>query len=53
MHLLDIAIVSLIILCAALYLYKVFRPRKNKGASCGCGSVDCKVPKPKIQSGKS
>jgi len=48
MHLLETTIVALIVLGAGLYLYKVFRPRKKDGPSCGCGSVDCKVPKPKI-----
>ena len=44
----EIIIVGLIVLGAALYLYTTFKP-KPKGGGCGCGTVDCKVPKPKIR----
>lgn len=45
----EIAIVGLIQLGAALYLCKTFRPKKkDSSGGCGCGTTDCKVPKPKI-----
>lgn len=44
----EYIIVGLIILGALIYLYKTFKPKANKGGGCGCGTVDCKVPKPKI-----
>jgi hypothetical protein len=49
MELLDTVVVSLILFGAALYLYKIFKPKKKgDGTGCGCGTVDCKVPKAKI-----
>ncbi len=47
MNILDSVLVALILLGAAAFLYKTFKPKKG-GGGCGCGSVDCKVPKPKI-----
>ena len=47
MNILDTALVALILLGAACFLYKTFKPKKG-GGGCGCGSVDCKVPKPKV-----
>lgn len=44
----DILIVTLAVLAATLYLIRAFWPKKGKPRSCGCGSVDCKVPKPKL-----
>lgn len=49
MRILDTVIVALILLGAALYLYAVFRPKKKDGPGCGCGTVDCKVPKANLQ----
>ncbi len=46
---LDTIIVGLILTGAVLYLYKVFKPKKNGGGGCGCGTADCKVPKTKIK----
>ncbi|HAV14373.1 MAG TPA: FeoB-associated Cys-rich membrane protein [Opitutae bacterium] len=43
----EIILVALIVLGAVLYLYKTFKPKKKTG--CGCGTVDCKVPKPTIE----
>ncbi|MGZ0653971.1 hypothetical protein ACWPKO_01425 [Coraliomargarita sp. W4R53] len=48
----EIIIVALIILGALLYLYKTFKPKSNSGGGCGCGTVDCKVPKPTIKKPK-
>jgi hypothetical protein len=50
MRFLDSILVALILLGAGLYLYKTFRPKKSKGGSCGCGTVDCKVPKVNLKS---
>ncbi|MGJ8640190.1 MAG: hypothetical protein ACSHYA_12445 [Opitutaceae bacterium] len=46
---LEAIIVALIVIAALLYLYKCFKPKSDKGAGCGCGTVDCKVPKPKLE----
>jgi len=48
MNILDTVLVALIITGATLFLCKIFMPKKG-GGGCGCGSVDCKVPKPKIE----
>ncbi len=48
MQTVETIIVGLILLGAALYLYKTFKPKPN-GGGCSCGTVDCKVPKPKIR----
>jgi hypothetical protein len=45
----EIIIVGLIVLGAALYLYKTFKPKPKGSGGCGCGTVDCKVPKPTIK----
>jgi len=50
MRFLDSILVALILLGAAIFLYKTFRPKKSKGGSCGCGTVDCKVPKVNLKS---
>ncbi|MGB0743127.1 MAG: FeoB-associated Cys-rich membrane protein [Opitutales bacterium] len=47
MILLDYIVVGLIIALAALYLFRTFFPKSKRGG-CACGSVDCKVPKPKL-----
>lgn len=50
MKILDTVLVSLILLGAAFYLYRVFKPKsKSGGGSCGCGTTDCKAPQPKIE----
>lgn len=50
MQIIEIIIVALIVLGALVYLYRTFRPKKRgSGGGCGCGTVDCKVPKPKIK----
>ena len=48
MNLLEYIVVGLIIILAALYLIRTFRPKSKQGG-CACGSVDCKVPKPKLR----
>ncbi|ADE55829.1 hypothetical protein Caka_2816 [Coraliomargarita akajimensis DSM 45221] len=48
MEYLDIILTALILTGAICFLYKTFKPKGN-GRGCGCGSVDCKVPKPKVQ----
>ena len=40
-------VVGLIVLGAVLYLWKALKPKPQSGG-CGCGTVDCKVPKPEI-----
>jgi hypothetical protein len=47
----DTLTVALILIGAVLYLYRTFKPKKNKGSSCGCGESNCKVPKPKLGKG--
>ena len=47
MIILEYIIVGLIIALALIYLTRTFWP-KSKPSGCGCGSVDCKVPKPKL-----
>ena len=49
MNWIDILLVSLAVLAASLYLLRKFWPKKGKSPGCGCGSVDCKVPKPKLK----
>lgn len=44
----DTILVALAVLAATLYLLRRFWPKKGKSRGCGCGSVDCKVPKPKL-----
>lgn len=44
----EIILVGLILSVAVYYLHKTFFPKKKGGPSCGCGTTDCKVPKPKI-----
>lgn len=46
--LIEPTIVALVVLGALAYLYKTFKPKSGKGGGCGCGTVDCKVPKPKV-----
>lgn len=47
MGILDTVLVAIIIAGATIFLCKIFFPKKgDKG--CGCGSVDCKVRKPKL-----
>ena len=48
MQIVEIIIVGLIVLGAAAYLYKTFKPKSKSGGGCGCSTTDCKVPKPKI-----
>lgn len=48
MKTIEIIIVTLIVLAALIYLYRTFKPKSGKGGGCGCGTVDCKVPKAKI-----
>ena len=48
MKTIEIIIVAFIILGALVFLYKTFKPKPSKGGGCGCGTVDCKVPKPKL-----
>lgn len=46
----DTILVALALIAASLYLLKIFWPGKKKGSrGCGCGSVDCKVPKPELK----
>ncbi|MDQ8193109.1 FeoB-associated Cys-rich membrane protein [Coraliomargarita sp. SDUM461004] len=52
MERIEIILVAIIILGALLYLYKTFKPKGKNGGGCGCGTVDCKVPKPNIQTPK-
>lgn len=47
MNVVDTVLVALIIIGATIFLCKVFMPKKD-GKGCGCGSVDCKVAKPKL-----
>ncbi|MEN8662027.1 MAG: FeoB-associated Cys-rich membrane protein [Lentimonas sp.] len=49
MQIIEIIIVALIVFGALVYLYKTFKPKGKSGSGCGCGTVDCKVPKPKIE----
>lgn len=48
MKIIETIIVALIVLGALIYLYKTLKPGSKSGGGCGCGAVDCKVPKPKI-----
>ncbi len=48
MNWLDIIFVALCLIAATLYLAKAFNPKRNKGG-CGCGTVNCKVPKAKLK----
>lgn len=48
MRTIEIIIVAFIVLGALVFLFKTFKPKGGKGNGCGCGTVDCKVPKPKI-----
>lgn len=48
---LDTVLVALTISGATLFLCKTFMPKKG-GKGCGCGSTDCKVSKPRIDSKK-
>lgn len=46
----DILLVTLAVLASSLYLLRCFWPTgRDKSRSCGCGSVDCKLPKPKLK----
>jgi len=45
----EIFIVALIVLGAVVYLYRTFKPNSKQGGGCGCGTVDCKVPKQEIK----
>lgn len=45
---LDNILVGLIITLALLHLFRAFRPKPNRGG-CGCGSINCKVPKPELK----
>jgi len=47
MIILEYSIVALVLALALIYLVKAFWP-KSKQAGCGCGSTNCKVPKPKL-----
>lgn len=42
----ELIVVGLILSLAGIYLLWAFFPKKKGG--CGCGTVDCKVPKPKL-----
>lgn len=44
----DILLVALALFAATLYLVKAFWPKPGRSSGCGCGSVDCKVPKPNL-----
>jgi hypothetical protein len=48
MQTMEIIIVGLIIAGALVYLYRTFKPKPRKTGGCGCGNLNCKVPKPKI-----
>lgn len=48
MIVLDYIAVGLIVALALFYLVKTFLPKSGRGA-CGCGSIDCKVQKPKLE----
>ncbi len=48
MQIVDILVVALLVLGASAYLYKTFKP-KSTSSGCGCTTMDCKVPKPKIK----
>lgn len=45
---LEYIVVGLILALALFYLAKTFWPKSKQGG-CGCGSVNCKVPKPKFK----
>ena len=47
MIVLEYIIVALIMALALIYLVKAFWPKSKQGG-CGCGSTNCKVPKPKL-----
>lgn len=44
MHHMEALVVAAVVLGAALYLWKAFKP-KNGGGNCGCGNTVCKLPK--------
>lgn len=48
----EIILVALIVLGALLYLYKSFKPKQRSGGGCGCGAINCKVPKAKLERSK-
>lgn len=47
----EITAVVLIVSAALAYLLWSWRRyfKKDTGGGCGCGTKDCKVPKPKIE----
>lgn len=49
----DILTVALAVTLAAGYLLKLFWPKETSKQKCGCGVVDCKVPKPEIKNRQS
>ncbi|CAI8267601.1 MAG: Uncharacterised protein [Opitutia bacterium UBA7350] len=45
MEFLDRILVSIALIGALLFLYRIFR-KKNKGKGCGCGADKCPTRKP-------
>lgn len=48
MIVIEYIVVALILALAVTYLVKAFRPKSKQGG-CGCGTTNCKVPKPKLK----
>ena len=48
MIVLEYIVVGLVLALAVTYLFKAFRPKSKQGG-CGCGSTNCKVPKPTLK----
>jgi hypothetical protein len=48
----ELVLVGIIVLTAALYLYRSLRPRRGAAGGCSCGQNRCPVPKPKLENRK-